>query len=164
MPKSLPGSIPELPISSDGLRETLTTRLHSAIGQRLLEQELLTPEGAHLRLGVRKTTIAEEFFAENAETGESLSVRCHQPRRTKSGLIIKLNELRKLRPTAPLLRPGRLADLDFNPLACSFGCLHANAPGSILNRPVLLRLKAQKYEFAVVPQLVPLELSHVLLV
>ena len=155
---------PELPVSSDAIGETLSTRLSWAIEQRLVQQELVRPDGTRLRLGVRKTDRGEEFFANYAGTGKPFPVAHQKPRRTKSGLIIKLNELRKLRPAAPLLKPGRLPDLDPNPQTCSFGCLNPAASGSILKRPVLLRIKAPTHEFAVMPQLVPLEPAHVLLV
>jgi len=164
MPRFQTDSPPQLPISSSALDETLTNRLHWAIEQRLVEQELITPDGARLRFGVRKTDRGEEFFAENANTGEPLSLNRQQPRQTKSGLIIKLNELRKLRPAAPLLKPGRLPDLDFTPSTCKFGCVDPTARGSILNRAILLRVKARAYEFAIMPQLAPLEPAHVLLV
>jgi len=164
MPRFQTDSTPQLPISSSALDKTLTNRLHWAIEQRLVEQELLTPDGARLRLGVRKTVLGEEFFAENANTGEPLSLNRQQARQTKSGLIIKLNELRKLRPAAPLLKPGRLPDLDFNRSGCKFGCVDPAAPASILNRAMLLRVKARACEFAIMPQLAPLETAHVLLV
>ena len=102
---------PELPVSSDALAETLGNRLSWAIEQRLVEQELVGPDGTRLRLGVRKTDRGEEFFANYAETGKPFSVAHQKPRRAQSGLIIKLNELRKLRPAAPVLKPGRLPDL-----------------------------------------------------
>jgi len=159
---SIPG--PTVDTGNVDLGRILSSQLSVAIDKGLFSQELTTSDGMRLRFGVRTGPSGELFFAENSETNEAVSLIDHEPRRTRSGLIIKLNELRKLRPASPILKAGRGADIDFDPVACRFGCLDANAPNSILNRAVLLRIVGRHYEFAVLPQLAPLEPAHLLLV
>jgi len=156
--------IPELFANDTRLGAALSNVACAAINNGLFEQEVDTGEEIRLRFGVRANAIGHEFFAENAETGEEVPLNEQQARKTRSGLSIKLNEFRKLRPSQPILKPGRRPDQEFDARSCKFGCIDANTPNSLLKRPVLLRISGCHLDLAVMPQLAPLEPVHVLLV
>jgi hypothetical protein len=135
----------------------------SAIDAGLFEQEVATEQGA-LRFGIRRNGIVAEFFALNPQTGVEIPLREQPPRRTRVGLLIKLNEFRRLRPAPPIDRPGRRPDHDSSPEKCRFGCLDDRAPNSILKRPALMQMRGRSGSLAVLPQLAPLEPAHVILI
>jgi len=156
--------IPELLATDSHLGAILSSVTDAAIKSGLFEQEVETGQGIRLRFGVGATASGYEFFARNAESGEEIPLNEQQARRTKTDLTIKLNEFRKLRPSPPILKPGRRPDQPFDPGHCKFGCIDGNAPNTLLKRPVLLRIFGRRHELAVMPQLAPLEPLHVLLV
>lgn len=121
-------------------------------------------DGTRLRFGVRSSRGVEEFFAKNAATGQEVPINEQPERKTASGLTVKLNQFRKLRPGQPLLKPGRCPDIILDPRECKFGCMNAGTPNSLLQRPLLLRMKGARKDYAVLPQLAPLEPAHVLIV
>src|SRR5258708_5830755 len=110
--------IPELLARASHLGATLSTVTDAAIKSGLFEQEVETGQGIRLRFGVRASKSGHEFFARNAETGEDIPLNEQQARRTNAGLTIKLNEFRKLRPSQPILKPGRRPDQPFDPRQC----------------------------------------------
>jgi len=154
---------PVMSASDLSLGSQLTEIVQTAIRQGHFEQEVTTPEGA-IRFGVRDSATGHEFFAVNPKTGTEIPLQAEPPRVTALGLIIKLNEFRRLRPAPPILKPGRRPEESFAAEDCRFGCQNAEAPNSILQRAILLRLCGRKCELAVIPQLAPLEPAHVLLV
>jgi hypothetical protein len=156
-------TVPTVSANDSSLGMRLTEAVHNAIQQGRFEQEVTTPEGA-IRFGVRDSAAGHEFFAVNPGTGTEIPLQAEPPRVTASGLTIKLNEFRRLRPASPILKPGRRPEESFAAEACRFGCQNAEAPNSILRRPVLLRIRGREGELAVIPQLAPLEPAHVLLV
>jgi hypothetical protein len=141
----------------------LSTAVQEAIRCGHFEQEVVTDQGA-IRFGIRDGAGGHEFFAVDPASREEISLRFQAPRATASGVIIKLNEFRRLRPAPPILKPGRRPDESFAVGACRFGCADPNAPNSILQRPVLLHIRGDFGNLAVIPQLAPLEPAHALLV
>jgi hypothetical protein len=161
--QSDPATVPLIPSNDSSLGMQLSQVVQTAIQQGHFEQEVTTPEGA-IRFGVRDSAAGHEFFAVNPRTETEIPLQAQPPRVTASGLTIKLNEFRRLRPASPILKPGRRPEESFAIEACRFGCQNAEAPNSILRRPVLLRIRGREGELAVIPQLAPLEPAHVLLV
>ena len=155
--------VPEFLTTDETLGIALSQAVGSAIDAGLFEQEVATEQGA-LRFGVRRKGAVEEFFARDPRTGIELPLREQSPRQTRGGLLIKLNEFRRLRPAPPIDRPGRRPDQDFSSGKCRFGCLDVRIPNSILVRPVLMQIRGLSGKLAVLPQLAPLEPAHVILI
>jgi len=155
--------IPTVSVHDAQLQSVLGEKVAAAIGNGIFQQEVATESGS-LRFGVRPCGAGAEFFAVNPETGEEIEIREQAPKVFPSGLIVKLNEFRRLRPSPPIDRPGRRPDQNIDVSACRFGCADAGVANSILGRPILLRITGEAGELAVLPQLAPLEPEHVILI
>src|SRR3954454_4347514 len=101
--------IPKLSARDNRLDASISTSVASAIDEGLFQQEVDAGQGIHLRFGVRASAGGHEFFAVNADTGENVPLQ-PKAKTTASGLTIKLNEFRKLRPSQPIVKPGRRPD------------------------------------------------------